>query len=293
MCNKTGSNHGSDLGSDEAEGKARKGPQIHPTALVDPRAELAEGVVIGPFCQIGPHVVLERNVKLHSHVVIANRTRLGENCEVYPFAALGHPPQDLKFDGEESRLEIGPNTVIREHVTMHIGTRHGQLCTKVGAGGLFMVGAHVAHDCEVGDDVVFINNATLAGHCKIADRVILGGLCAVHQYVRIGEQAFVGGMAGVENDVIPYGMVIGNRAALAGLNLIGLKRRGLSREDIYILRRAYRMIFGQEGASQDRTLSERLALAEREFGSHEQVRQIIAFIKAPSRRSLCTPRRAK
>ncbi len=191
---------------------------------------------------------LGAGVVLHSHVVVAGRTEIGPRTRVFPFASLGHAPQDLKFKGEPSRLVIGADTVIRENVTMNPGTEGGGMLTSVGDRCLVMVGAHVAHDCRVGNDVILVNNATLAGHVHIGDRAILGGLCAVHQWVRIGEGAFVGGMSGVENDVIPYGTVIGNRARLGGLNLVGLRRANLPREDVHALRNAYKLLFEGDDA---------------------------------------------
>ncbi|RIA56436.1 acyl-ACP--UDP-N-acetylglucosamine O-acyltransferase [Dichotomicrobium thermohalophilum] len=260
-------------------------PVIHPSAVVEPGAVLEEGVRVGAFCVVGPKVRLGRNVQLQSHVVVEGHTTIGEGTTVSPFAALGTPPQDLKYRGEDSRLEIGSNNVIREHVTMNPGTESGRMLTRVGNGNLFMVGAHVAHDCMVGDNVIFANNATLAGHCTVEDNAILGGLCAVHQHVRIGAHAFIGGMSGVENDIIPFGMALGNRAGLAGLNVVGLKRRGFSREQIHRLRQAYRIMFADEG-----TLSERLDAVEAEFGEDPHVQQIVSFARTESGRALCMPR---
>ncbi len=258
---------------------------IHPSSAVDPRAQLGEGVEIGAFSVIGPDVVIGDRVRIHSHVVISGHTSIGEGTEIFPFASLGHPPQDLKYKGEPSRLVIGAHNSIREHVTMNPGTADGGMLTEVGSHGLFMVGSHVAHDCKVGDHVIFANNATLGGHCRVEDHAILGGLCAVHQWVRIGAHAFVGGMSGVENDVIPFGMVLGNRAALAGLNIVGLKRRGFEREQIHNLRKAYRLLFSSEG-----TLLERLEDVDKMFLDDTNVRRIVDFIRTASDRALCMPR---
>ncbi len=258
--------------------------KIHKQAVVETGAELGAGVEIGPFCHVGPKVVLGDGVKLHAHVVVTGNTTIGARTEVFPFAVIGTIPQDLKYAGEESRLEIGSDNKIREHVTMNPGTAGGEMVTRVGSHGLFMVGAHIAHDCQVADHVIMANNATLAGHCHVGAHAILGGLSAVHQFVRIGAYAFVGGMSGVENDVIPFGMAIGNRAHLSGLNIVGLKRQGFDREHIHDLRKAYRMLFATEG-----TLKERLEDVEKMFGHVEGVRQIIAFIRAPSDRALCVP----
>ncbi len=258
---------------------------VHSSAIVAAGAKLGEGVEIGPFCVVGAHVELGDNVKLHSHVVIEGHTKVGARCTIFPFASIGHQPQDLKFKGEPSRLEIGEDTVIREHVTMNPGTVGGGLLTKVGSRCLIMVGSHVAHDCKLGDNVIMANNATLGGHVVVEDFAFLGGLCAVHQFVRIGRHAMVGGMSGVENDVIPYGSVMGDRARLGGLNLVGLKRRGFSRDDIHSLRTAYRLLFAQEG-----TMAERLGDVAQLFSATKAVQEIVDFIKADSQRALCQPR---
>jgi UDP-N-acetylglucosamine acyltransferase len=263
----------------------RQAAEVHPSSVVHAGAVLEEGVRIGPFCVVGPNVRLDRDVRLHSHVVIEGYTSVGEGTGIFPFASIGHQPQDLKFKGEASRLEIGCHNVIREHVTMNPGTETGEMLTRVGERCLFMVGAHVAHDCMIGNHVIMANNATLAGHCTVEDHAILGGLCAVHQFVRIGEHAFIGGMSGVENDVIPFGMALGNRAGLAGLNIVGLKRHGFEREQVHRLRQAYRLLFSDEG-----TLTERLDDVEKMFGDDASVQRILAFARAPSQRALCVPR---
>jgi UDP-N-acetylglucosamine acyltransferase len=192
--------------------------EIHPTALVDPAAALSEDVTIGPYCVVGPGVELGAGVRLDSHVVVVGRTTLGDGCRVFPFACLGHRPQDLKYRGEDTRLVIGRNNQIREHVTMHPGTAGGGGVTRVGDDGLYMAGIHVAHDCRVGNGVIMANDATLGGHVEVQDHAYLGGLCAVHQFVRIGRQAMIGGLAGVEQDVIPYGMVLDQLAAEATIS---------------------------------------------------------------------------
>lgn len=258
---------------------------IHPSAVVDPAAKLADGVVIGPFCCVGPNVELADGVRLVSHVVVDGRTRIGAESVIYPFASLGHPPQDLKFKGEPSELIIGRNNRIREQVTMNPGTEGGGMVTRVGDNGLFMVGAHVAHDCIVGDNVILANNATLAGHVTVGDHAILGGLSAVHQFVRIGAHAMIGGLSGVENDVIPFGLVMGDRARLCGLNLVGLERRGFSRDEIKSLRSAYRMLFAPEG-----TLAERVEEVARLFTDGTVVNDVVSFIRTKSSRALCQPR---
>ena len=262
--------------------------EIHATAVVEPGARLGDGVRIGPYCVVGPEAALGDGVELLSHVVVAGDTEIGAGAKVWPFASLGHQPQDLKYRGERTRLEIGPRCMIREHVTMNPGTGQGGGLTRVGAGVLAMVGAHVAHDCRVGDGVILANNATLAGHVEVGDGAILGGLSAVHQFVRIGRGAMVGGMTGVEKDVIPYGSVMGDRARLAGLNFVGLKRRGASREALHAIRAAYREIFeGEEGS-----LAARAAAARDRRADCAEAVEIADFILAGSARSFCTPRAA-
>jgi UDP-N-acetylglucosamine acyltransferase len=258
---------------------------VHPTAIIEDGAELAQSAVVGPYCVISAGVSLGENVRLHSHIVVGGTTTIGDGSEIYPFASVGLPPQDKKYRGESSRLEIGRNCTIREHVTINPGTEGGGLVTRIGDDCLFLVGSHVAHDCQLGKHVILVNHATLGGHCVIGDYAILGGLSAVHQFVRIGESGFVGGMSGVENDIIPFGSAIGNRAELGGLNIIGLTRRGFSRDAIHQLRRAYRTLFGPEG-----TLKERLADVQEEFAGDENVRKIVAFIREGGDRAICTPR---
>ncbi len=259
-------------------------PDIHPTAFVDDGARIGADVTIGPYSIVGAETELADGVTVMSHVVVNGRTSIGANTKVYPFASIGLVPQDLKYKGEPSRLEIGCNNIIREHVTMHGGTEGGGMVTRVGNNCLFMVACHVAHDCRIGDHVVMVNNATLGGHVMVGDWAILGGLAAVHQYVRIGRHAMVGGLSGVENDVIPYGSVTGNRARLQGLNIIGLKRRGVSRDDIHVLRNAYRLLFAQEG-----TMAERLEDVAELFHDNRAVMEIIDFIRTESQRSICQP----
>ena len=258
---------------------------IHPTAVIEDGAILGDGVIIGPYCCVGAGVTLGDGVELISHVVVSGITAVGANTRVFPFASIGLQPQDLKFAGEPSRLEIGCNNVIREQVTMNPGTEGGGMVTRVGNNCLFMVGAHVAHDCRIGDHVILVNNATLGGHVEIGDWAILGGLSAVHQFVRIGRHAMVGGMSGVENSVIPYGSVLGNRAHLSGLNIVGLKRRDFSRDEIHDLRRAYRLIFAQEG-----TMQERLEDVAELFVANEPVMEIVDFIRADTGRAICQPK---
>lgn len=258
---------------------------IHPTAIVDPKASLASDVSIGPYSVVGENVELGAGVRLMSHAVVDGHTKIGEGSVIYPFASIGMPPQDLKYAGEPSVLEIGVNNVIREHVTMNPGTEGGGMITRVGDNCLFMVASHVAHDCQIGDHVIMANNAALGGHVSVGEWAILGGLSAIHQYVRIGRHAIVGGMSGVEHDVIPYGSVMGDRARLAGLNLVGLKRRGFGRDIIHDMRRAFRLLFAQEG-----TMTERLADVSDLFNAIEPVMDIVDFIQAESTRPICQPK---
>lgn len=260
---------------------------IHPSSVVDPAARLGEGVVIGPFCVVGADVSLGDGCELISHAVVAGRTTIGPGARIFPFASIGHQPQDLKFKGEPSTLSIGANCMIREGVTMNPGTEGGGLVTSVGDNCSFLANAHVAHDCRVGNGVIFSNNVMLAGHCSVGDFAIIGGGAAVHQFCRIGAHAFIGGLSGVENDVIPYGIAIGNRAHLAGLNIVGLKRRGFDREVIHDIRRAYRLLFADEG-----TLQERVADVATEFSNRATVHEILDFIREGGNRSICTPRDA-
>lgn len=257
---------------------------IHPTAVIEAGAKLGERVSVGPFCMVGPDVELGDEVQLLSHVVVAGRTKIGNGTRIFPFASIGHQPQDLKYHGEPSRLEIGARNTIREHVTINPGTEGGGMLTRIGDECLFMVASHVAHDCRIGNHVIIVNNVLLGGHIEIGDYAVIGGGAAVHQFVRIGQHAMVGGMSGVEADVIPFGMVLGNRAHLAGLNLVGLKRRGFDREDIHQLRAAYRLLFAQEG-----TLQERVADVEKLFPNNVLMGEVLTFVRQNSSRGLCLP----
>ncbi len=260
--------------------------RIHPTAIIDPKAKIADSVTIGPFCVIGPHVELGENVKLHSHVVVEGRTKIGAGTIIFPFASIGHINQDLKFSGEPSELIIGEGNTIREYVTMQPGTKDGGMLTKVGSNSLFMVGVHIAHDCIIGDNVIMANNATLGGHVHVGERAVIGGMSAVHQFVRIGEHAMIGGMSGVESDVIPYGRVKGDRAFLAGLNLIGLGRRGFDKAQIKLLNKAFEELFEGEG-----THEQRMARLEEVYGDEPAVKPLIEFAKKKDKFPLCAPRK--
>ena len=259
--------------------------RIHPSSVVEDGAQIGADVVVGPFCHVGPDVVLGDRVELKSHVAVAGHTTLGEEVQVFPFASVGHRPQDLKYRGEPSRLTIGARTVIREQTTLNPGTAGGGMLTSIGTDCLIMACAHVGHDCKVGNHVILVNNATLGGHVQIGDHAILGGVSAVHQWVRIGPHAMLGGLSGLENDLIPYGSALGDRALLGGLNLIGLKRRGFEREAIHRLRAAYRMLFSSEG-----TLKERVEDVAQMFTDEPIVMEVVDFIRVGGDRALCVPR---
>lgn len=259
--------------------------KIHSSAVVEDGAIIGAGVEIGPFCHVGPNVTLGDNVKLLSHAVVAGYTTIGASTRIFPFASIGHEPQDLKYNGEKTTLEIGSNCLIREGVTMNPGTAGDDSKTVIGNNGVFLANAHVAHDCIIGSNVIFSNAVMVAGHCKVGDNVIMGGGAGVHQFCRIGNNAFVGGMAGLENDVIPFGIALGNRAYLGGLNLVGMKRANIDRESIHNTRAAFKHIFsGTENVAQAVD-----SLAE-DLAKDNIVSDIIKFIKAGADRSLCTPR---
>jgi len=268
---------------EKAEG-ARRATEVHPSAIIETGARLGEGCHIGPFCHVGPDVAISDDVKLVSHVVLAGRTEIGARTRVFPFASLGHPPQDLKYKGEPSTLAIGLDCLIREGVTMNPGTRGGGMHTKIGDRCTFLAHSHVGHDCQLGNDVILSNNVMLAGHVTVGDYVILGGGAGVIQFTRIGAHAFVGGLSGLESDLIPYGLAVGNRAHLSGLNLVGLKRRGFSREVIQELRRAYRLLFAPEG-----TLAERIEDVAAEFAQQREVQEIVSFLREGGDRAVCLP----
>jgi len=259
--------------------------QIHPTAIVSPSAQLADSVEIGPYSIVGPDVVLGEGVRLLAHATVEGVTTIGEGCVIHPYARLGGDPQHLGHKGEKTRLIVGARNVVREAVTFNTGTAAGLGVTTIGDDGLFMTGSHVAHDCTVGNNVVFANNATLGGHVKVGDYVFMGGLAAAHQFSRIGRYAFIGGLSAVTKDVIPFGSVWGVHAHLEGLNLVGLKRRGFSRETINDLRASYRLMFAHEG-----TFQERLVDVARVFAGASEVMEIVNFIRSEANRPLCMPR---
>ena len=257
---------------------------IHSSAVIEDGAVIGDNCTIGPFCHIGPQVVLGAGSELKSHVAVSGKTTIGKSARIFPFASIGHEPQDLKFQGEETTLEIGDNCLIREGVTMNPGTAGDARKTAIGNNCYFLANSHVAHDCQIGNGVIFSNGVLLAGHCKVGDNVIVGGGAAVHQFCRIGDNSFIGGLAGIENDVIPFGLALGNRAYLGGLNIIGMKRAGIERDSIHQARKAFRVLFDASG-----TVSENLVLVTEEYGNDLIVKKIIDFVVASGDRSLCTP----
>jgi len=257
---------------------------IHPAAVVEAGAQLGAGVHIGPFCHVSADAVIGDRVELKSHVAIMGATTLGEGCIVFPQATLGAAPQNNKHKGGRTTLTVGKNCTIREGVTMHVGTDTSRGATTVGDNGLFLAYAHIAHDCVVGDNVTMANVATLGGHVEVGNNVTLGGLCAVHQMTRIGHHAFAGGGAIIDGDIIPYGMVMGNRARLRGLNVIGMRRSGLPRAEIFALRKAYKMIFDPT-----RSVAESIPLVEHEFAASPIVRDVLDFIQARGKRHFTVP----
>ena len=256
---------------------------IHKTALVDSNAKISKDVSIGPYSIIGPNVEIGEGTVIQSHVNITGNTVIGAFNEIYPFASIGNDPQDLKYEGEITQLEIGNNNKIREYVTINRGTKGGGGKTKVGDNCLFMVSSHVAHDCEVGNNVILANNVPLGGHAYIEEHVIIGGNSAVQQFTRIGKFAMIGGMCGVSRDVIPYGIVHGNRSKLQGLNLIGLRRQNIPNKDILILSKAYKQIFKNEN------LTSNLNNLPRELKKNELVMEVVNFLEQDKKRPICTP----
>ncbi len=254
---------------------------IHSTAIIDPGAQVASGATIGPWCHVGANAVIEAGATLISHVVVDGHTRIGEGAMLYPFCTVGLAPQDLKYKGEPTRCEIGARTQVREHCTIHRGTVTGTGITRVGADCLLMAVVHVAHDCALGDNVIIANNVVMGGHVEIGDGAVIGGAAALHQFVRIGRAAMVGGVSGVEADVIPFGSVIGNRARLAGLNVIGLRRRGVDRARLHVIRAAFRMLFSGE-----LVFAERVEAVRAQFQDEPFVTEMLAFIDTPSKRGL-------
>lgn len=259
---------------------------IHPTAIIAEGAKIAASAKIGPYCVIGAHVSIGEHVMLHSHVVVDGITEIGEGTQVYPFASIGNPPQDKKYAGEPTQLFIGKHNMIREHVTINPGTVGGGGVTRIGDHNLLMAGAHVAHDCILGNHIILANNAMVAGHVTIDDGAILGGGTGVHQFVRIGTQAFLGGMSAVEKDVIPFGMVKNERASLEGLNLVGLKRRNVERSRIHALRHVFKEVFGAATS----TLHERADALKEKYSESPEAKALLDFVTTDTDRAFCTPR---
>ncbi|MSP01511.1 MAG: acyl-ACP--UDP-N-acetylglucosamine O-acyltransferase [Acetobacteraceae bacterium] len=257
------------------------GVTIHPSAVVDPAAVLGRGVQIGPFCTVGPDVVLEDGVRLISHAVVDGHTQIGRDAILYPFCTVGLAPQDMKYQGEPTTCHIGARTVIREHCTIHRGTSTGNGVTAIGDDCMLMAVVHVAHDCTIGNHVIIANNAMMGGHVVIGDHAVLGGGAAIHQFVRIGRAAMIGGISGAAADVIPFGSVLGNRGKLAGLNVVGLKRRGFDKDAIANLRVAYGTLFRHEGV-----FAERVEETRAKYGEDPLVAEILAFIDGESHRGL-------
>ncbi len=256
---------------------------IHKTAIIDSEAKIAENVKIGPYTIIGPNVEIGQGTVIQSHVNITGQTKIGKKNIIYPFASIGNDPQDLKFQGEETRLEIGDNNKIREYVTINPGTKGGGGLTKINNNCLFMVSAHIAHDCFVGNNVILANNVPLGGHAHIGDNAIIGGNSAVQQFTRVGKSAMIGGMCGVVRDIIPYGIAHGNRSILQGLNLIGLRRKNIPNNEIKTLSDAYKEIFKNEN------LTENLSNLSNELKNNELVAEVIKFIEMDKKRPICTP----
>ncbi|WP_349291217.1 acyl-ACP--UDP-N-acetylglucosamine O-acyltransferase [Loktanella sp. SALINAS62] len=256
---------------------------IHPSAIVSDHAVIGENCTIGPFCVVGSQVVLGDGVWLKSHVIVDGDTHIGADCTVFSFAVIGEIPQDLKFDGEATQLRIGQRNRIREHVTVNTGTVGGGGVTRIGDDCLLMAGCHIAHDVQLGSRVVVVNSVAVAGHCVVGDDVIIGGLSGIHQFVRIGQGAIIGAMSMVSHDVIPHGLVMGERARLEGLNLVGLRRRGVARADIAALRKAFEHLKSDEG-----TFNERVAGLQDDDSAY--VQELVAFVLGQSDRSFLTPK---
>ncbi len=254
---------------------------IHPTAIVSAGARVAPDATVGPWCTVGPDVEIAGGATLVSHVVVDGHSTIGAGAMLYPFCTVGLAPQDLKYKGEPTRCEIGPRTQIREHCTVHRGTVTGSGVTRVGADCLLMAVVHVAHDCVLGDGVIIANNVVMGGHVEIGDGAVIGGAAALHQFVRIGRAAMVGGVSGVEADVVPFGSVVGNRARLAGLNVIGLRRRGVDRAQLHTIRAAFRTLFGGDGV-----FAQRLEAVRTQYADEPFVKEMLDFASTPSKRGL-------
>jgi len=256
---------------------------IHKTAIIDSNAKISANVKVGAYSIIGANVEIDEYSEILPHVCIVGNTKIGKNNKIYPFSSIGNDPQDLKFNGEETRLEIGDNNKIREYVTINPGTKGGGGLTKIGNNCLFMVSSHIAHDCMVGDNVILANNVPLGGHAEIEDNVIIGGNSAVQQFTRVGRFAMIGGMCGVVRDIIPYGIAHGNRSVLQGLNLIGLRRKNIPNKEIIKLSDAYKEIFKNEN------LTENLKNLSEDYKNNELVLEVVNFLEKDKKRPICTP----
>ena len=256
---------------------------IHKTAIINSNAKISSNVKIGPYSIIGPHVEIDDDVEIQSHVNISGHTIIGRNNKIYPMASIGSDPQDLKYKGEKTTLMIGANNTIREHVTINTGTIQGGGITKVGSNNLIMIGAHIAHDCIIGNDIVMANNSAVAGHAEIEDFVIIGAKCGIQQFTRIGKMAMIGGMTGVSRDVIPYGLSTGNRNFLNGINIIGLRRDKIQNKEIIDLTEAYKEIF------KSKNLSENISKLNGKFKDNILVKEVLEFINKDKKRPICTP----
>ena len=256
---------------------------IHKTAIIDPKSKISSNIVIGPYCIIGPDVEINDDVIIQSHVNITGHTKIGKNNIIYPMSSIGSDPQDLKYKGEKTNLIIGDNNIIREHVTINTGTIQGGGLTRVGSNNLIMIGAHIAHDCIVHNNIVMANNSAIAGHAIIDDFVIIGAKCGIQQHVRIGKMAMIGGMTGVSRDVIPYGVSTGNRNFLNGINIVGLRRNKFENKDIIGLTEAYKEIF------KTKNLNENLINLSKKYKENPLVKDVLEFINKDKKRPICTP----
>tara|TARA_B110000914_G_scaffold219249_1_gene227612 strand:+ start:201 stop:983 length:783 start_codon:yes stop_codon:yes gene_type:complete len=256
---------------------------IHKTAIIDSNAKISSNVKIGPYTIIGPDVEIDDDVVIQSHVNIGGHTIIGKNNKIYPMASIGSEPQDLKYKGEKTTLLIGKNNIIREHVTINTGTIQGGGITKIGNNNLIMIGAHIAHDCIIGNNIIMANNSAAAGHAEIEDFVIVGAKCGIQQFTRIGKMAMIGGMTGVSRDVIPYGLSTGNRNLLNGINIIGLRRDKVQNKEIIGLTEAYKEIF------KSKNLNENLSKLNRKFKNNILVKEVLEFINKEKKRPICTP----
>ena len=256
---------------------------IHDTAIIDKNAKLSKDVEIGPYCIVGPDVEIGSNTILHSHVNLVGNTKIGKNNHIFPFTSIGTPPQDLKYKGEMNSLIIGDNNKFREYVNINPGTKHGGSVTQIGNNNLFMVYCHVAHDCNISNNIVLANNVQVGGHVSIQDNAIIGGSCAIHQFSRIGESAMVGGMTGVLSDVIPFGLSLGNRNNLVGLNLIGLRRAKISNDNIKVLQKAYSIIF------QSKNFRKNIENLSSDTSDNDLVKKIVNFINTDKKRPISLP----